>query len=275
MNNVLHPPAIRRILVALDTAEPSTAALEDAARLAAGMEAELVGLFIEDAELLQAAALPMTRIVPHQARTLAAFDPESMQRAYRIWSAEARRSLEAVATRWRIKWSFQVARGTYAEQLLATLRAGDLLALASSKHQRHSRTGMAALTVAAQAPCSLFLMYRRWETWKPVVVLYDGSEEALVMGQTLAAIYNLPLVVLVLAQNEEAAQSEITTVRRTLGGAAHPANLIQVHHVTANRIGDTLRDITPGIVIFDRRGKQTRKIEAALEAVNSSVLSLG
>jgi nucleotide-binding universal stress UspA family protein len=275
MNNVPHTPGIRRILVALDTAEPSTAALEEAARLAAGLEAELVGLFIEDAGLLQAAALPMTRMVPHQARTLAAFDPASMQRAYRIWSAEARRSLEAVAAQWRIKWSFQVARGIYAEQLMATLRAGDLLALASSKHQRRSRTGLAALTVAAQAPCSLFLMCRRWETWKPVVVLYEGSEEALAMGRTLAAIYNLPLVALVLAQDEEAARGETTAVRRYLGGANRPADLIQMHPATAERIGDALRDITPGIIIFDRRGKLAPEIEAALDTVNNSVLSLG
>jgi len=275
MNDASHPPGIRRILVALDTDERTPAALEEAARLAAGLEAELVGLFIEDAELLQAAALPMTRMVPHQARTLADFDPASMQRAYRIWSAEARRSLEAAATQWRIKWSFQVARGIYAEQLMATLRAGDLLALASSKHQRRSRTGLAALTVAAQAPCSLFLMYRRWETWKPVVVLYEGSEEALAMGQTLAAIYDLPLVALVLAQDEEAARSETTAVQHYLGGADRPADLIQMHPVTAERIGDALRDLTPGIIIFDRRGKLAPEIEEALDAVNSSVLSLG
>ena len=56
-----------------------------------------------------------------------------------------------------------------------------------------------AFTVAAQAPCSLFPMYRRWQTWKPVVVLCDGFEEATAMGRTLAAIYDLPLVALVLA----------------------------------------------------------------------------
>jgi nucleotide-binding universal stress UspA family protein len=275
MNETPRPPGIRRILVALDTAEPSATALEEAARLAAGMQAELVGLFIEDVELLQAAALPMTRMVPHQARTLAAFDPASMQRAYRIWSADARRSLEAAATRWRIKWSFQVARGLYAEQLLATLRSGDLLALASSRHQRRSRTGLAALTVAAQAPCSLFLICQPWETRKPVVVLYEGSEDALVMGRTLAAIYDLPLIALELAPDEETAQSEITAIRHSLESAAQPADLIRVHLATASRIGETLRDIAPGIVIFDRRGARAAEIEEALEAFNSSVLSLG
>jgi hypothetical protein len=46
-------------------------------------------------------------------------------------------------------------------------------------------------------------------------------------------------------------------------------------HVTAERIGSALRDIIPGIIIFDRRGKLAPEIEAALDTVNSSVLSLG
>ncbi len=275
MNEAPHPPSIRRILVALDTAEPGATALEEAARLAAGLEAELVGLFIEDVELLRAAALPITRIVPRQARTLATLDPASMRRAYRIWSAEARRNLETAAAHWRIKWSFQVERGIYAEQLMATIREGDLLALASSRQQRRSRTGIATLAVAAQASCSLFLMHRRWETGKPVAILYEGSKETLAMGLSLANIYGLPLTALVLAQSEEAAESEITAVRQYLGRAGRPAGPIQVRPVTAKRIGDALRDLSPGVIIFDRRGKLAREIEAALDAIDSSVLSLG
>ena len=180
-----------------------------------------------------------------------------------------------VAAHWRIKWSFLVERGIYTEQLMATIREGDLLALASSSQQRRSRTGIAALSAAAQAPCSLFLMHRRWETWKPVVILYESAEATLAMGRTLANIYKLPLVALVLAQNEAIAESESTSVRHYLDSADRPADLIQVHPVTASRIGDALRALSPGIVIFDRRGKLAREIEEALDAVNSSVLSLG
>jgi len=95
------------------------------------------------------------------------------------------------------------------------------------------------------------------------------------MGRTLANIYNLPLVALVLAHSEEAAESETTTVRHYLSSANRPADLIQVHPVTANRIGGALQALSPGIIIFDRRDKLAPEIEEALDAVNSSVLSLG
>jgi len=53
-------PAIRRILVAMDTLSDNQAVLESAAELAAQLEAELTGLFVEDTDLLQAAELPVS-----------------------------------------------------------------------------------------------------------------------------------------------------------------------------------------------------------------------
>jgi K+-sensing histidine kinase KdpD len=49
---------IRRILVALDASPDSLAALKTAADLARRMEAELMGLFVEDIELLRMADSP-------------------------------------------------------------------------------------------------------------------------------------------------------------------------------------------------------------------------
>ena len=60
--------APRRILVALEAGESAPALLEAAANLAAGLHAELVGLFVEDRELLDAADLPVTRSIPALAR---------------------------------------------------------------------------------------------------------------------------------------------------------------------------------------------------------------
>jgi nucleotide-binding universal stress UspA family protein len=49
------PTTIRRILVALDASPHSFAALEAAAHLAAHLEAELFGLYVEDENLLRGA----------------------------------------------------------------------------------------------------------------------------------------------------------------------------------------------------------------------------
>ena len=54
---------LRRIVVGLDAGPRDRAALEAAAQLAARMQAELVGLFVEDIDLLHLAGLPFAREV--------------------------------------------------------------------------------------------------------------------------------------------------------------------------------------------------------------------
>ena len=55
--------AIRRILIALDASTHSLAALHAAAEMAANMQAELIGLFVEDENLLHLAGLPFAQEV--------------------------------------------------------------------------------------------------------------------------------------------------------------------------------------------------------------------
>ena len=63
MNEHEREPTIRRILVALDASRHSLAALEAASELAEALKAELVGIFVEDVNLLYLAGLPFAREV--------------------------------------------------------------------------------------------------------------------------------------------------------------------------------------------------------------------
>ena len=87
----------RRIVVPLggDT-DPRT--LDELARLAAALQAELAGLFIEDTTLLQASELPMTRLVGSLAGG-PLFDPSTTRRLLRVWSERCQRTLSQAAQR--------------------------------------------------------------------------------------------------------------------------------------------------------------------------------
>jgi hypothetical protein len=63
------PFAIRRILIALDASPDGLSALETSAWLAARMNAELQGLFVEDESLLRIAEIPLAREVPYFSAT--------------------------------------------------------------------------------------------------------------------------------------------------------------------------------------------------------------
>jgi len=118
---------IRRIIVGLEPASRSRALLEAAADLAGSLEAELIGLFVEDADLLHFAGLPFAREVGFASARSRPLDVESMERSLRAWADEARRMLASVAGRTSVRWSFRVARGSVAAELLAAASEADLV----------------------------------------------------------------------------------------------------------------------------------------------------
>ena len=118
---------IRRVIVRLDPVLQSRALLEAAVELAGEMQAELLGLYVENQDLLHFAGLPFARELGFESATRRALDVESMERSLRALAKEARQALESVAAHTQVQWSFRVVRGTPAAELLATAEAHDLV----------------------------------------------------------------------------------------------------------------------------------------------------
>lgn len=110
---------VERIVVGLDWRSRPDAVLAELARLADRMQAELIGLFIVDIELLHLAALPFAREVGFPSAVRRELDLQRMERAFEALADELRRSCEAVLEGLSARWSFRVARGSRAEQLLS------------------------------------------------------------------------------------------------------------------------------------------------------------
>lgn len=119
---------VRRVLVAIREAPHERAAIETAARLALQAQAELVGLFIEDIDLLHLAGLPFAREVGAATGISRQLDVAAMERSLRLQASEAQRLLGAVAARARQRWSFQVARGSVVKELTAAAEADCVVA---------------------------------------------------------------------------------------------------------------------------------------------------
>ena len=118
---------IRRVIVGLDPALQSRAVLEAAVELAGRMEAELVGLFVENQDLLHFAGLPFAREVGFASATRRTLDVQSMERSLRALAKEAQQMLASVAGRTPVQWSFRVVRGSPAAELLAVAEEYDLV----------------------------------------------------------------------------------------------------------------------------------------------------
>jgi hypothetical protein len=114
--------SVRRVIACF---APGSAAQPAAiARLARELQAELLGLFIEDEALLRFAALPFAAEVGLASAAARALDPASLERALRAQAASLERALAAILDPASHAWSFRVARASPASAVHAALAEG-------------------------------------------------------------------------------------------------------------------------------------------------------
>lgn len=199
---------IRRILVALDTSTDSLSGLEAAARLAAAMRAELVGLFVEDINLLHLAMLPFTDEVQRATGIRRSIDQHSMERDLQLQASQARRALAAAAGRAEARWTFKVVRGEVKSEVLSAALEADLLTLGrtSRSHFSRPRLGSTARAAIERGPGYVILGGPDSPDDRPVMVTFDGSQagsQALVAAAHIAAMRDSELIVLLVESGSE------------------------------------------------------------------------
>lgn len=206
-------PGCHRILLALDISPRSRLALAAAVELAAKLDAELAGLFVEDLNLLRLSALPFAREISSFSSVARPIALAQVQRALRREAAEVEQQLAQAAERMRLRWTFQVQRGQIAAELFAQAGECDLVVLG-----KRSRSGVRGLSRDMAA------LPRGIEPG-PVLVVFDGSagaRRALALAAHLAQAGGAQLRLLILAESEEAFQHGAQQARAAL---AHDADL--------------------------------------------------
>ncbi len=267
-------PVAKRILVTLDGGADGRATLEEMARLAAAMEAELVGLFVEESELLEAADLPVTRVLASHARVPGEVDAARMRRALKVWAETSRAQVAATAARWHVRWSFRVARGGLEESAAAEATSEDLLALGpAGRARRRLRPGAPGPEKLGRAPCSvLYLCRARPRERRPVAVLYEGDDRVLMAGAALARSGLAPLAVMAAGEDKESAE---TAARRAGAWLADHGISGRVEAVAAPTAGSALtwlREAGPGYAVLSRSGRLAAEAGDLVGDTSRSVL---
>ena len=181
---------IRRILVALDASTHSLAALQAAAKLAASLHAELIGIFIEDENLLHLAGLPFAHELRSPAAMRQPMSSDAMERQLHLQAAQARHAMEKAAEQENVQWSFRTIRGQVTPSVLSAALDADLVALGRVSRPLHSRSRLGSTARAAfmKTERSVLVMQQGSDLSYPVLVTYDGSAAA---RQALAAAAKL------------------------------------------------------------------------------------
>jgi len=191
----------RRIVVAIDGTPTSIAALEATGELASAWGAELLGLFVEDTNLLRMASLPFAREVGSHSGTHRSINPGQFEREFRSQSERARNTLWFIAERYRLTASFSVARGSVKRELIKALGEADMLSMGKGGRSVAATLGLGTTARAiAQEAGGIVLQFSHVASVSgPPAVVYDGSpvaDKALAAAAELAHTLDTRLSVL-------------------------------------------------------------------------------
>jgi len=189
---------IKRVIVPLDAASETGAAIDTAARLAARWRVPLHGVFIEDEELIGLASLPFAR----QVTLGAGVEPLTRDRVedyLRAFGERARRELVAAAERHDAKWSFETVRGPLAPDMLGGEHDFVVVGAASRPIGGHFRTASRCWSWMAIVARPFLLASREWQIGGSVFTLLrrrdPKSARALDIAAQIAGFCNGTLTV--------------------------------------------------------------------------------
>jgi nucleotide-binding universal stress UspA family protein len=243
--------SIQRILVALDASSQSQPTLETAAELASRLGAELIGLFVEDINLLRVAELPFAvEVGPFSTLSRRLQVPE-LERQFRAQAALMRRALAAVAERMGVPWDFRTARGTVALEILSAEEEADLVILGKGRWSTRKRLGSTTQTVVFQGRGLTLVLHEGRTLTVPVVAVYDGSvqaEKALEAARQLVRAKDGSLKVLVIAPEASSAQGLEKAVRAQLEERGEEAEIRVMIKPTLPRLIFAVQGMGPVVV---------------------------
>lgn len=282
------PPAetftpIRRIVIALDASAPSLAALEAAATLAARVDAELLGVFIEDVNLVHLAGLPFAAevgVLSARARSLA---PEEMERLLALQRRRAEQALARVAQRLRLRWSFRVVRGQIVSELLAAAIEADMMALGATGTQMRRRAwlGSTAQAILAQTVRPVLITLRGASLRLPIAVVCSdstGSMQALALAAYVAErLDGGELIVLLLADDAEQEERLRQAITARLARANTKARYGWLVEADVDELARRLRAERAGTLVLagDAGVFDAKSVRRLLERTDVTVLVAG
>lgn len=244
---------IRRILVALDASAHSLAALHEAATMAAAMQAELLGLFVEDINLIRIAGLPFARQISYPSGAEEPMSSGRLDRELKVRGELARKALAAAAERRHTPWSFRTVRGEVTGEILSAASQADLIFCGKTGWSPGRLLGSTALALVAGAPGAFLLVQQEAPEGDPIVALYDASSSCRHVLETafrLASIRQVGLVIFISADTLETGDRLQQQATQLLNHRLKQVRFHRVYGLDPRSIAQALRAEGGGLLVL-------------------------
>jgi len=265
------PPSFARVVVALDTRSFGELALQVAREVARSPVFEILGLFVEDSNLLEHASAPLAREIALSGR-IRPLEAGRLQRTLAAQATLARGIFEEAATRAGLRHAFRVARGSLVDELLRAAADAEALIVALRRRDRARAATLAALA-RAQLRALLFARDDEQAGEGILAVIDEGGAqtEPLRVAARLAQRVNAPLRVLRAAgsHDEPAMHAQIAAMRSS--GIALEL-LPPAADLTAETIARHARDASLSILLSRGAPHDEPLIEHLLAKTNAALL---
>ncbi|HLE13703.1 MAG TPA: universal stress protein [Anaerolineales bacterium] len=199
---------IRRILVSVDASSQSLTALRVAASLATRLDTEVIGIFVEDINLLRLAEMPFIQEVGYFSARSYPMSSQGIERQLRSSNRWLQQVFQMLSSNTNIRWSLRTIRGSIAAELLDSVLDTDLLILGRTGLPGMRQVGPIVRSLINRAPTQSLIINRPVRPGTRVIILYDGSassQKALLACELVIAPEN-PVIVLIIAPDFEQAQ---------------------------------------------------------------------
>jgi nucleotide-binding universal stress UspA family protein len=164
------------------------AALRTAAEVAALLDIDLEGLFVEDINLLYLCEFPFNQEIGSYTGKPRRLENAALERQLHTVATMIHHSISQVALDTPVRWSFQVRRGSVVNELLAATKDADLLSIGRSGQVRRNTLGSTARALLQKSQRPLLLLGTEGGLVYPLIAVYTGSAASQRALQWLATL---------------------------------------------------------------------------------------
>lgn len=211
-----------RVLVLIDGSRMSYAALEAAADIAGKRGADVLGVFVEELNLVRSAGYGFSREVGSASGISRPFDQEILEQRMRGVAERARAALARAVKHSGGRQALSIARGHVIDEVLALAGPDDLLVLgrAGWSSPIGARLGSTARGLIRQSPGRVLLWCEQTLPARNRVVVFlndhdEANHRAALAAAEISRYYHQP-VTIILGAGIEPASKRLDAIRRDL-----------------------------------------------------------